>query len=106
MPAEAKHAFLADIRKAQAATRSGVTTQYNAWRDKAWDVWSSFCRSLCQDPTLHDIPNPVYLLQVVAARMHDGRITPSGKPVGHATVSTVLCHVGQTPAFMVTLTLL
>jgi hypothetical protein len=75
MPAEAKHTFLADIRKAQAATRSGVATQYNARRNTAWDVWSSFCCSLCQDPTLHDIPNPVHLLQVFAARMRcDGQI--------------------------------
>jgi hypothetical protein len=33
MPAEAKHAFLTDIRTAQAATHAGVTTHYSNRRE-------------------------------------------------------------------------
>jgi hypothetical protein len=84
MPAEAKPSFLADIRTAQAATRAGVTTQYSDRRDKAWDIWTTFCRSLCQDRTLRNIPHPVHLLQVFATRMRDGRIAPVVNPSGMA----------------------
>jgi hypothetical protein len=77
-----------------------VTVSYGNRRDKTWDFWSSFCQSLCLDPTLRDIPDPVHLLQVFATRVRDGRLAPSGKPVGHGTVSTALCHVGQTLAYM------
>jgi hypothetical protein len=100
MPLEARDAFLSDIRTAQAATRAGVTARYSDRRDKAWDIWSGFCRSLCQDPTLRDIPDPVHLLQVFATRIRDGRLAPSGKPVGSATVSTALRHVGQKLSYM------
>ncbi len=54
---------------------------------------------------LSDIPDPIHLLQVFANQVHDGCLAASGKPVGHATVSTALRHVGQTLAFMGTLTL-
>jgi hypothetical protein len=100
MPLEARHAFLSDLGIAQTATRAGVTSHYSDRRDKAWDIWSGFCQSICQDPTLRDLPDPVLLLQVFATRIRDGRLAPSGKPVGHGTVSTALRHVGQTLAFM------
>jgi hypothetical protein len=51
-------------------------------------------------PTLHNIPNSVHVLQVFATRIRDGRLAPTGKPVGHGTVSTVLHHVGQMLAYM------
>jgi hypothetical protein len=100
MPLETRHGFLADLSTSQAAARSGVTVSYGDRRDKTWDLWSSFCRSLCLDPTLRDIPDPVHLLQVFATRVRDGRLAASGKPVGHGTVSTALRHVGQTLAYM------
>lgn len=100
MPLETRDAFLADLGASQAATRAGVTIKYSDRRDRTWDLWSGFCRSLCLDPTLRDIPDPVPPLQVFATRVRDGRLAASGKPVGHATVSTALRHIGQTLAYM------
>jgi hypothetical protein len=100
MPIENKPAFLADVRLSQEATRAGVTADYSGRRDKTWNIWAKFCQSLGQDPTLRDIPDPMHLLQVYAARVRDGRLAPSHKPVGHSTVSTALRHVGQALSYM------
>ncbi len=100
MPLEARHVFCTDLRASQEAARAGTTSIYSDRRDKSWDLWARFCLSLSQDPTLRDIPDPVHLLQVFATRVRDGRLAPSGRPVGHGTVSSALRNVGQTMAYM------
>jgi hypothetical protein len=71
---------------------SGTTT--------SWTIWSDFCLSLSCDPLLHDIDDPMPLLQIFAARYRVGTLAPSQSAVRSRTVEDALHAVGQTLASM------
>lgn len=95
MPPTSRLAFLADLRAAETAARSGVSKGAIATSNTSWDLWRQFCQDLNHDPYLKSVTDPILLLQVFAARIRDGSLT-GNKPVTAGTVATRLRDVGQT----------
>ena len=87
--------FCADLGLVQEAIRAGVVSSRAKAADRHLDRWVDFCGSLHVDPWLHEIVDPVPLLQVFGARYRDGRIAPSGRPVKAGTVEDAMRAVGQ-----------
>jgi hypothetical protein len=65
-------------------------------RNKVWKIWETFCLSLGLPPLLHDIDDPIPLLQVFARRYRDGRLASRGKPVRSRTVEETVRAIGRT----------
>lgn len=99
MPPAARVDFLRDLGSAEAASRAGVLDHASSRANSSWGLWTSFCRSLNQDPRLSAAPDPILLLQVFAERIRTGALT-RGNPVGAGTVATRLRDVGQTLALL------
>ena len=95
MPPPTRLAFLADLRAAETAARSGTSQGNIANANTSWSLWRQFCRELNHDPYLQSVSDPIILLQVFAARVRDGSLT-GNKPVHAGTVATRLRDVGQT----------
>lgn len=100
IPPSFQDEFLADLRAAEAATRTGVTSQYQHKKDRHFQMWADFCHDLHVDPYLRECQDPITLLQVYAVRVRDGRLAPSGNPVQSSTVATAVRSVGQACALM------
>jgi len=99
-PADARDAFIRDLRLSQAAVRRGVVPGSQAKADKHWQVWEAFCMEHGIDPLLEHVRDPIPCLQVFATR-YRRRLGPTGLPVrSGGTVSDAIRLVGQTMASM------
>ena len=92
------HAFLRDLRAAQAAVALGVVPSRASAAAAQWHLWEDFCASLSLNPSLQQVPDPVPYLQVFAHRYRHGVINPSRRLVRGRTVEGALRSVGQTLA--------
>jgi len=98
LPPAARDAFRADLRIAQAASRSAVVPKRARSRDHSWDLWQDFCLELSVDPLLNTVEDPIHYFMVFAVRYRDGRLAKDGEPIRSRTVEDILRAIGQTMA--------
>jgi hypothetical protein len=63
-------------------------------------IWQTFCQQHELDAHLSEVEDPVFWLQIFAARVRDGRLSASGKCVRSSTVADALTFVAQTFTFL------
>lgn len=90
-----RDAFLSDLQSAQTAVRQGVVALRTASANTHWSIWEKYCASICLDPTLQGIQDPIPILQVFAHRYRHGALSPSRHPVRSRTVEDALRSIGQ-----------
>jgi hypothetical protein len=96
LPPAAHDQLCSDLGLVQEAIKSGVVSKRAAAADAHWGRWVAFCKSLDLDPWLHEIQDPVPIIQVFGQRYRDGRIAPRKHAVKAGTVEDAIRAVGQT----------
>jgi integrase len=95
MPPQHRDEFLRDHRLVQEAIQSGVIPSRSAKANHTWELWLDFCATHNIDPWFQSDSDPLPILQIFGHRYRDGRLSPSGKPVRHGTISDAMRMVGQ-----------
>ena len=93
---EARNNFITDLSTTGYTQQLVTNTQYARSCDRKWEQWTHLCTEFNVDPSLHEVDDPVRLLEVYAIRTRDGRLSNSGQPVRSSTVDQDLRSVGQT----------
>jgi hypothetical protein len=96
LPAASIDALQRDSSTIDEAIRHGVSRGRLSTASTYERIWHAFCEQHELDPYLANAPDPIFWLQVFAARIRDGRISASGKSVRAGTVGDALQLVAQT----------
>jgi len=91
-----KHNLFHELGAIKAAATKAISVGTAGSTNMSWSLWVEFCHSLCCDPFLDSIPDPIPLLQIFTERYRVGTIAPSKSKVRSRTVEGALCAVGQT----------
>jgi len=90
-----RSAFRPDLLLAQRAVHAGVVESCTKSADNTWELWLECCQEHSIDLTLAKADDPMLHLQVFAARIRNGRCTPSGKPTWCGSVADAPHCIGQ-----------